>query len=63
MSKMLLSVLSDAEIERMHAKTLDVFEDVGVVITHDEALAKLKHAGAKVDEASGRVRFPAKMVD
>ena len=63
MSKMLLSVLSDAEIERMHEKTLEVFENVGVVITHDEALAKLNRAGAKVDEASGRVRFPAKMVD
>ncbi len=60
---MLLSVLSDAEVELMHAKTLDVFENVGVVITHDEALLKLKQAGAKVDEASGRVRFPAKMVD
>ena len=63
MSKMLLSVLSDAEVELMHEKTLDVFENVGVVISHDEALLRLKRAGAKVDEASGRIRFPAKMVD
>ena len=56
-------MLSDAEVEKMHEKTLEVFEKTGVRITHDEALAKLKAAGARVDEASGRVRFPAAMVN
>lgn len=63
MSRMSLSVLSEAEIARMHEKTLEVFEDVGVVVAHAEALDKLKRAGAKVEETSGKVRFPAKMVD
>ena len=63
MGKMSLGVLSDAEVEKFHEKTLEVLEKTGVKITHDEALAKLKAAGARVDEASGRVRFPAAMTN
>ena len=62
MSKMVLRVLSDAEIERLHEKSLEVLQTTGVKITHKEALARLKRAGAKVEEHSGRVRFPAPMV-
>jgi trimethylamine--corrinoid protein Co-methyltransferase len=62
MSNMVLRVLSDEEIERLHEKTLEVFEGVGAKITHAEALSKLKRAGARVDESSGIVRFPAAMV-
>ena len=39
-----LRVLSGAEIEKMHEKTLEVLEKVGVKITHDEALGKSKQA-------------------
>ena len=63
MSRMILRVLSDAEIEKLHEKTQEVFEKVGIKITHDEALQKLKKAGANVNESSGVVRFPAKMVE
>jgi trimethylamine---corrinoid protein Co-methyltransferase len=63
MSRMVLRVLSDAEIEKIHEKTLEVFEKVGIKITHDEALQKLKKAGANVDDTSGIVKFPAKMVE
>jgi len=62
MGKMLLRVLSDAEVEKIHEKTLDVLETVGARIMHDEALGRLKRAGARVDEAAGLVRFPAAMV-
>ena len=62
MGRMSLRVLSDAEIEKVHEKTLEVFEKVGVKITHDETLGKLKRAGARVDEASGIVRFPPRFV-
>jgi len=63
MSRMVLRVLSDAEIEKLHQKTLDVFENTGIKITHDEALRKLKKAGANVDETSGIAKFPSKMVE
>ena len=48
MGKMVLRVLSDAEIEKIHEKTLEVFEAVGIRVAHEEALRKLKKAGAKV---------------
>lgn len=62
MSKMLLRVLSDAEIETIHDRTLEVLETVGAKIAHDEALARLARAGARVDATSGVVRFPSPLV-
>jgi trimethylamine--corrinoid protein Co-methyltransferase len=57
-----LRVLSDAEIERIHQKTLDVLANVGAKITHEEALQRLAGAGARVETASGTVRFPRELV-
>lgn len=62
MSAMLLRVLSDAEIETLHEKTLEVLETVGARVMHEEALAMLARAGARVEAASGAVRFPAALV-
>ena len=62
MSRLILRALSDTEVEKLHEKTLELFEKVGVHVNHEEALKSLKKAGAKVDEASGLVRFPAAMV-
>jgi trimethylamine--corrinoid protein Co-methyltransferase len=62
MSELTLRTLSDAEIEKMHEKTLELLESVGVYVKHEQAIKLLAKAGAKVDEASGRVRFPAAMV-
>ena len=62
MSQMMLKVLTDSEVEKFHEKTLDVFENVGIKVTHDEALKVLKKRGANVDDASQIVRFPRKLV-
>lgn len=63
MSRMLLRVLSDSEIELMHKRTLEVFEETGVKITHDETLQKLRKAGANVNDSTGVVKFSSKMVE
>ena len=63
MGTMLLRVLSDAEVEKMHARTLEVFESVGVKITHAEALSKLTKAGARVNEHTGIAKIPAGLVE
>jgi len=63
MGAMLLSVLSDAEVETIHARTLEVFESVGVKIHHAEALAKLAKAGARVSEHTGIAKIPAALVE
>ncbi|MFV2069266.1 MAG: trimethylamine methyltransferase family protein [Pirellulales bacterium] len=57
-----LTVLSDAEIETMHDRTLDVFEKTGIRVTHAEALGRLAAAGAEVEESSGLVRFDRRLV-
>jgi trimethylamine---corrinoid protein Co-methyltransferase len=62
MSELVLRAMSDAEVEKLHEKTLELFEKVGVYIGHEETLRRLKQAGARIDEASGRVRFPAALV-
>ena len=62
MGKMRLSVLSDSEVEKIHTRTLEIFERVGVKIMHDEALRKLKKAGASVNEHNGIVKIPASLV-
>ncbi len=62
MSELVLQVLNDVDVERLHEKTLALYENVGVCVHHAEALKVLKNAGARVEEASGRVRFPAAMV-
>ena len=46
MSGLSLTVVSESEIEKIHSKTLDVFEQVGIKVGHPEALQKLKKAGA-----------------
>lgn len=62
MSRLLINVLSDAEIETLHARTLDVLEQVGIRVTHAEALSRLARRGARVDETSGIVRFDRRLV-
>ncbi len=63
MGNMQLSVLCEAEIEKLHKQTLEVFEKVGIKVTHEEALRKLKRAGARVDESTQIARIPAKMFE
>ncbi len=62
MGRMVLQVLNDGEVEKIHKKSLDILERVGIRVTHEEALGKLKRAGARVDEVGGLVRFPAELV-
>ena len=63
MSRMSITILSDSEIEKLHEKTLHVFETVGIKIIHDEMLQQMKKAGAKVNESAGICKFPAAMVE
>lgn len=62
MSRMILEVLSEGEIARLHRATLDTLAKVGFKVTHREALARLRRAGARVDEANSAVRVPPELV-
>jgi glutamate-1-semialdehyde aminotransferase len=48
-SNLVLQTLCKNEIDKLHKKTLEVFENIGFKVTHDETLKRLKKAGAKVD--------------
>jgi trimethylamine--corrinoid protein Co-methyltransferase len=56
-----MSVLSEAQIEKIHQATLEVLERTGVQIAHPRAKELLDGAGARVD--GNRVHIPAWMVE
>lgn len=60
--RMWIKVLSKAEIEEIHQKSLDVLERTGVEVDSDRGLKALKKAGAKVNPKTKRVRIPRKLV-
>jgi len=54
--------LTDGEVERIHEASLDVLENVGLRVEHEELQRRLRDAGATVNEASGNVRIPASLM-
>ena len=57
-----LSVITDRQVQKIHEQTIKIFEQVGIKVTHDEALNKLKQAGAKIDESSQIAKLPAELI-
>lgn len=55
-------LLRDADVERLGEGVLAVLERVGILCQNGELLAALDGAGAVVDRAAERARFPKKMV-
>ena len=47
MSRMVLQVLSESEVERLHAETLRVLAEVGFKVPHGETLVKFRRAGGR----------------
>ena len=58
-----LQILSEAEREQVHERTLSVLERVGVRCDTPDGRRILAEAGARVDESTGVVRFPADLVE
>ena len=54
----LTPALSASQVELIQDKTEEILEKVGIGVTHSRLLALCRAAGARVDEAEGRVRFP-----
>ena len=53
-----MRVLSDAQIGQIHGTAEEILEDTGVCVQHEDLLRRARIAGARVDEANGRVRLP-----
>jgi trimethylamine--corrinoid protein Co-methyltransferase len=58
-----LTVLTDAQIKRLHDASLQVLKEVGVQVPHPDARSRFRDAGASVDDDSGRVRIPEALVE
>ena len=57
-----VEVLSKKEIETIHAGTLQILRDTGVMVHHDEALELLRQAGAKVQQDKKIARLPEQLI-
>ena len=62
MTKLYIELLSKAEIESIHAASLKVLKDVGVVVTNPKILEILAEAGAIIDKGKRIARFDDSMV-
>jgi trimethylamine--corrinoid protein Co-methyltransferase len=62
MEQLSIQLLSKEEMDRVHSVSLEILEEVGMAILDKEALEILHGAGARVEAASQRVRFPAHLV-
>jgi trimethylamine:corrinoid methyltransferase-like protein len=56
---MTVSELTYAEVEAYRRATEELLEQTGFQVQHEGLLSLARQAGARVDEASGRVRLPA----
>lgn len=57
-----IRVLTQSQMEMIDQGARSILERTGMLIHSDEALALLEKFGCKVDRATQRVRFPAKLV-
>ncbi len=55
-------VLSSEEVERIHAASMQILENVGVQVDWNTARNLFREAGAQVDDDGGPVRIPEKLV-
>ncbi len=58
-----IEVLTEDELERVHAATLRVLKTTGLQVRSEAVLRELGAAGAKLDEATMTARFPSAMVE
>lgn len=63
MSFMSCAVLTESQVEQIHEAALRVLERTGCRVQHDGLLRRLAKAGACVDAAGGRVRWPRALLE
>ena len=57
-----VEILSEKEIEAIHAGTMQILRDTGVMVHHYEALELLRQAGAKVQPDKKIARLDERLV-
>lgn len=59
---MFVKILDDEQIDKIHHKSLDILENIGVIVPHEEALARFATFGANVDSKRSLVKIPSDLV-
>jgi trimethylamine--corrinoid protein Co-methyltransferase len=57
------TLLTQQQIERTHAASLEILENVGFLVRNENALTVFKQHGCQVDSESQIVKFPPKVVE
>ena len=60
---MQVKILEDHQVEKIHLKTLEILENTGVYVPHEEIISKFEDFGAIVDKKTNIVRIPSKLVN
>ena len=55
--------LSEGDLERIHAASLRVLDEVGILLESPRALALAEGAGARVDDRERRAWLPADLIE
>ncbi len=55
-------VLSQAEVERIHAASMEILAEVGIQVNYKTARDIYQDAGAEIDQETNAVRIPEKLV-
>ncbi len=59
---MVCKILTDKQIERIHEKSLEILQRVGIHVPHRKVLELFSEYGAAVDFSRERIRLPAELV-
>jgi trimethylamine--corrinoid protein Co-methyltransferase len=59
---MQVKILEDYQVEKIHLKTLEILENTGVYVPHDEILSRFESFGAFVDISNNIVKIPSNIV-
>lgn len=59
---MVIKVLTDKQIEKLHQASLTILERVGITVPHNEMLTRFADRGAEVNKREQRVKIPADLV-
>ena len=61
MGKCVTKILSSNEVSKLREETILLLQNVGVIISHEEAKKMLEEAGAEVNQQTDLVKIPAKL--
>ena len=59
---MQVKVLEDHQIEKIHEKSLEILENTGVHVPHEDILSKFESFGANIDTTNRLVKIPSNIV-